>query len=41
MARCADGSEVDVYTITDMGHSWPGRSRVNSPRPPPGCPPPT
>ncbi|MCX5069289.1 polyhydroxybutyrate depolymerase [Micromonospora lupini] len=23
-ARCADGSEVSVYTIADMGHSWPG-----------------
>jgi poly(3-hydroxybutyrate) depolymerase len=24
VAGCADGSEVSVYTITDMGHSWPG-----------------
>ncbi|WP_410809787.1 alpha/beta hydrolase family esterase [Micromonospora sp. 067-2] len=24
VARCADGSEVSVHTITDMGHSWPG-----------------
>ncbi|MFJ6165097.1 alpha/beta hydrolase family esterase [Micromonospora orduensis] len=24
VAGCADGSVVDVYTITDMGHSWPG-----------------
>jgi polyhydroxybutyrate depolymerase len=23
-ARCADGSDVDVYVVTDMGHSWPG-----------------
>ncbi|WCN82353.1 alpha/beta hydrolase family esterase [Micromonospora sp. LH3U1] len=24
LASCADGSEVSVYTIPDMGHSWPG-----------------
>ncbi|MET8306559.1 MULTISPECIES: PHB depolymerase family esterase [unclassified Micromonospora] len=24
VAGCADGSEVSVYTIPDMGHSWPG-----------------
>ncbi|MGI5525522.1 alpha/beta hydrolase family esterase [Micromonospora sp. CA-259024] len=24
VASCADGSEVSVYTLTDMGHSWPG-----------------
>ncbi|MFI6779791.1 alpha/beta hydrolase family esterase [Micromonospora sp. NPDC050276] len=24
LATCADGSDVSVYTITDMGHSWPG-----------------
>ncbi|MGN9808006.1 alpha/beta hydrolase family esterase [Micromonospora sp. BQ11] len=23
-AACADGSEVTVYTLPDMGHSWPG-----------------
>ncbi|MFG3697407.1 alpha/beta hydrolase family esterase [Micromonospora sp. NPDC047620] len=23
-ARCADGSDVTVYTLLDMGHSWPG-----------------
>jgi polyhydroxybutyrate depolymerase len=23
-ARCADGSEIDVYVIENMGHSWPG-----------------
>ncbi|MEV1145003.1 PHB depolymerase family esterase [Micromonospora sp. NPDC049799] len=23
-ATCADGSEVTVYTLPDMGHSWPG-----------------
>ena len=23
-ARCADGSDVDVYVVTDMGHAWPG-----------------
>ncbi|SCL54718.1 polyhydroxybutyrate depolymerase [Micromonospora citrea] len=23
-ARCADGSDVTVYTLPDMGHSWPG-----------------
>jgi poly(3-hydroxybutyrate) depolymerase len=23
-ARCADDSDVTVYTIPDMGHSWPG-----------------
>ncbi|MCO1598765.1 polyhydroxybutyrate depolymerase [Micromonospora sp. RHAY321] len=24
VARCADGSDVNVHTIADMGHSWPG-----------------
>lgn len=24
VASCADGSEVSVYTLPDMGHSWPG-----------------
>ncbi|GGO02807.1 esterase [Micromonospora parathelypteridis] len=24
VAGCKDGSEVSVYTIADMGHSWPG-----------------
>ncbi|MEU4550906.1 alpha/beta hydrolase family esterase [Micromonospora violae] len=24
VAGCADGSEVSVYTIATMGHSWPG-----------------
>ncbi|RAO26757.1 hypothetical protein PSN13_06787 [Micromonospora saelicesensis] len=24
VAGCTDGSEVNVYTIADMGHSWPG-----------------
>ncbi|RLP95226.1 PHB depolymerase family esterase [Micromonospora sp. CV4] len=24
MARCADGSDVSIYTIASMGHSWPG-----------------
>ncbi|MEV4494797.1 PHB depolymerase family esterase [Micromonospora arborensis] len=24
VAGCADGSEVSVYTLADMGHSWPG-----------------
>ena len=23
-ARCADGSDVEVYVVTDMGHRWPG-----------------
>jgi poly(3-hydroxybutyrate) depolymerase len=23
-ARCADGSDVEAYVVTDMGHSWPG-----------------
>ncbi|MFC7530923.1 alpha/beta hydrolase family esterase [Actinoplanes sp. GCM10030250] len=23
-ARCADGSDVEVYVVTEMGHSWPG-----------------
>ncbi|WP_233562856.1 alpha/beta hydrolase family esterase [Micromonospora musae] len=23
-ARCADGSDVTVYTLPEMGHSWPG-----------------
>ncbi len=23
-ARCADGSDVEVYVLRDMGHSWPG-----------------
>jgi polyhydroxybutyrate depolymerase len=23
-ARCADGTDVEVYVVTDMGHSWPG-----------------
>ena len=23
-ARCADGSDVELYTIGGMGHSWPG-----------------
>jgi polyhydroxybutyrate depolymerase len=23
-ARCADGSDVDVYTVDRMGHVWPG-----------------
>ncbi|WP_328475227.1 polyhydroxybutyrate depolymerase [Actinoplanes sp. NBC_00393] len=23
-ATCADGSDLDVYVVTDMGHSWPG-----------------
>ena len=22
--RCADGSDVDVYVVTDIGHVWPG-----------------
>jgi polyhydroxybutyrate depolymerase len=22
-SRCADGSDVDVYVVTDMGHVWP------------------
>ncbi|WP_247662264.1 hypothetical protein [Micromonospora sp. U21] len=24
VAGCADGSDVNVYTIENMGHSWPG-----------------
>ena len=24
VTRCADGSEVDAYVVTDMGHVWPG-----------------
>ncbi|MGC5287154.1 alpha/beta hydrolase family esterase [Micromonospora sp. DT231] len=24
VASCADGSEVSVYTLPEMGHSWPG-----------------
>ena len=23
-ARCADGSDIDVYVLENMGHSWPG-----------------
>jgi poly(3-hydroxybutyrate) depolymerase len=23
-SRCADGSHVEVYVVSDMGHSWPG-----------------
>ena len=23
-ARCADGSDVEVYVVPEMGHSWPG-----------------
>ncbi|MBG0566735.1 polyhydroxybutyrate depolymerase [Actinoplanes sp. NEAU-A11] len=23
-ARCADGSDLEVYVVADMGHSWPG-----------------
>ncbi|MEV4278874.1 alpha/beta hydrolase family esterase [Actinoplanes xinjiangensis] len=23
-ARCADGSDVEVYVVADMGHAWPG-----------------
>jgi polyhydroxybutyrate depolymerase len=23
-ARCADGSDVEVYLLADMGHAWPG-----------------
>jgi poly(3-hydroxybutyrate) depolymerase len=23
-SRCADGSDLEVYVVTDMGHSWPG-----------------
>ncbi|MEV6302668.1 PHB depolymerase family esterase [Actinoplanes sp. NPDC051861] len=23
-ARCADGSDLEIYVVTDMGHSWPG-----------------
>jgi polyhydroxybutyrate depolymerase len=23
-AKCADGSDIDVYSIADMGHQWPG-----------------
>ena len=26
-ARCADGSDVVVYVVTDMGHSWPGATK--------------
>jgi polyhydroxybutyrate depolymerase len=26
-ARCADGSDVEVYVVTDMGHSWPGAKK--------------
>ncbi|MEU6021255.1 PHB depolymerase family esterase [Micromonospora sp. NPDC047134] len=31
--RCADGSEVEVYRIDGMGHSWPGASgdRLSAP----------
>lgn len=24
MAQCAGGSAVELYTVTDVGHSWPG-----------------
>lgn len=24
VAQCAGGSAVELYTVTDMGHSWPG-----------------
>jgi polyhydroxybutyrate depolymerase len=24
IAKCADGSDVEVYVVTDMGHMWPG-----------------
>jgi polyhydroxybutyrate depolymerase len=23
-ARCADGSDLEVYVVAEMGHSWPG-----------------
>jgi polyhydroxybutyrate depolymerase len=23
-SRCADGSDIDVYTVAGMGHAWPG-----------------
>ena len=23
-SRCADGSDVEVYTLPELGHSWPG-----------------
>ncbi len=26
-ARCADGSDLEVYVVTDMGHSWPGAKK--------------
>ncbi|WP_240670525.1 alpha/beta hydrolase family esterase [Actinoplanes solisilvae] len=26
-AKCADGSDVEVYVVTDMGHSWPGAKK--------------
>jgi polyhydroxybutyrate depolymerase len=32
-ARCADGSDVDVYVVTDMGHSWPGAQQGQLARP--------
>jgi polyhydroxybutyrate depolymerase len=27
VARCADGSDVDVYIVPGMGHVWPGTGR--------------
>ena len=32
-ARCADGSDLDVYLVGSMGHSWPGASgdRMSAP----------
>ncbi|MEV6693116.1 PHB depolymerase family esterase [Micromonospora sp. NPDC051196] len=32
-SRCADGSDVEVYLIGSMGHSWPGASgdRMSAP----------
>ncbi|MER7330204.1 MULTISPECIES: PHB depolymerase family esterase [unclassified Micromonospora] len=30
-ARCADGSDVTVHTLPDMGHSWPGARGAGRP----------
>lgn len=35
-ARCADGSDLEVYVVTDMGHSWPGAK--SGPMAVPGAP---
>jgi polyhydroxybutyrate depolymerase len=28
-SRCADGSDIDVYVVREMGHLWPGATKGN------------